>query len=203
MRSPVFLVMLVCIVAGVPDTGSVAFAQSTAAEMLEKARARSRDMEELKSVLNGPDQNMRLATFDVMVNSDDDAMRQIAIDAGLASADPLLQSMAFKSVVLGMERITLSLEIDKSQPKELQEAAQKYLASKGDVYHIPIIGTDHDSGVFTIYSSYTGQINGLELNFKYNHDLGTLSLVDEATMKGPIKVYSGGYCGFIATARLR
>jgi len=67
------------------------YAQTSAAEMLEQARARSRDIEELKAVLNGPDQNMRLAIFDVMVNSGDEAMRQVALDLGLASADPLMQ----------------------------------------------------------------------------------------------------------------
>jgi len=70
------------------------YAQTSAAEMLEQARARSRDIEELKAVLNGPDQNMRLAIFDVMVNSGDEAMRQVALDLGLASADPLMQVYA-------------------------------------------------------------------------------------------------------------
>lgn len=203
MKRTVIAVLATFSALGLVDVGNVAVAQTSAAEMLEQARARSRDLEELKAVLNGPDQNMRLATFDVMVNSGDDAMRQVAIDAGLGSADPLMQSMALKAVVLGLNRIVMSLEIDKSQPADVQARAQKILANTGDSYHLQIKDVDHKTGIFTIYSSYTGQISGLELSFKYNHDMGRLSLVDETTIKGPIKIYSSGYGGFIATAKIR
>ena len=178
-------------------------AQTSAAEMLEQARARAREMEELKAVLNGPDQNMRLASFDIMVNSGDEAMRQIAIDAGLASADSLMQAMAFKEVILSLDRIVLTLEIDKSQSAEMQAQAQKILDLKGKTYVIPIIGTDRKTGVFKIKSSYTGQVTGTMVSFKVSYDGGTLSLVDETTMKGPVTISSSGYGGFIASAKIR
>ena len=182
---------------------TMAWAQTSAAEMLEKARARSRDMEELKAVLNGPDQNMRLATFDVMVASGDSAMREIAIDLGLASADPLLQGMAFKEAFLSLDRVIMTLEVDKSQPESIQETAQTYLDSKGNTYNMPIAKADKKSGTFTIYSTYSGQVTGTSVSFNYNYDSGQLELIDETTIKGPIKVYSSGYGGFIATAKIR
>lgn len=121
MKNSVIVVASMCVVAGLFSGTELAFAQSSAAEMLEQARARAREMEELKAVLNGPDQNMRPASFDIMVNSGDEAMRQIAIDTGLASADPLTQAMAFKETILGLNRIVFSLEIDTSQPETVFE----------------------------------------------------------------------------------
>ncbi len=182
---------------------SPVYAQTSAAEMLEQARARSRDMEELKAVLNGPDQNMRLATFDVMVNSGDGAMREVAIDLGMASADPLMQAMAFKETILSLNRIVFTLELDTSQPESVQQKAQAFMNSNGARYEIPIKSVDKQTGIFTIKSSYTGQVNGTTMTFKNGYDSGQLELVDETTIKGTISAYKGGYGGFIATAKIR
>ena len=205
MKNIIIVIATIGVVAGLFTGAGVAVAQTSAAEMLEQARARAREMEELKAVLNGPDQNMRLASFDIMINSGDEAMRQIAIDTGLASADPLMQAMAFKESVLSLNRIVMSLEIDKSQPAEIQAKSQAVLDANGNAYEIPILETDKKTGIFKIKSSYTGQVTGLELTFKYSYDNGRLSLVDETTMKGPIRIYKGGsgYGSFVATAKIR
>jgi len=179
------------------------FAQTSAAEMLEQARARSREIEELKAVLNGPDQNMRLAAFDVMVKSGDEAMRQVALDLGLASADPLMQAMAFKETILSLNRIVFTLDLDTSEPDTIQQKAQAYLNANGTTYEIPVASVDRDTGIFTIKSSFTGQVNGTTLTFKNGHDTGQLELVDETTIKGKIRAYKGGYGGFTATAKIR
>ena len=179
------------------------YAQTSAAEMLEKARARSREMEELKAVLNGPDQNMRLAAFDVMVGSGDEAMRQIALDLGLASADPLMQAMAFKESILSLNRLVFSLEIDTREPEAVQQKAQAILAAKGSTYTIAVTKPDRKTGVFTIKTSHQGQVTGTTLTFKNGYDTGQLDLVDETTIKGQVSLYKGGYGGFIATAKIR
>ena len=179
------------------------YAQTSAAEMLEEARARSREMEELKAVLNGPDQNMRLAAFDVMIKSGDEAMRQVALDLGLASADPLMQAMAFKETILSLNRLVFQLEIDTSQPDAVQQKAQVILDGSGSTYSIPITKPDGKTGEFTIRQSYKGQVNGTNLTFKVNYDTGQFELVDETTIKGTLSIYKGGYGGFIATAKIR
>lgn len=205
MKKNLTVLVLACMVAGLFAETGVAIAQTSAAEMLEQARARAREMEELKAVLNGPDQNMRLASFDVMVNSGDEAMRQIAIDTGLASADPLMQAMAFKELVLSLNRIVMSLEIDKSQPAEIQAKSQAFLDAHGNAYALTIVKSDKKTGIFNIDTRYKGQVTGLELTFNYSYDTGRLSLVDETAMKGPIRIYKGGtgYGSFIATAKIR
>ncbi len=203
MKKIITLVAILCTLTGLFAGSTVAFAQTSATEMLEQARARAREMEELKAVLNGPDQNMRLASFDIMVNSGDEAMRQIAIDTGLASADTLMQAMAFKESVLSLNRIVMSLEIDKSQPAEVQAKSQAVLNANGNAYALPIAESDKKTGIFNIDRRYKGQVTGLELTFSYSYDSGRLSLVDETTMKGPIRISKGGYGNFIATAKIR
>ena len=177
-------------------------AQTSAAEMLEQARARAREMEELKAVLNGPDQNMRLASFDVMVGSGDEAMRQIAIDTGLASTDPLMQGMALKEAVLGLDRIVMTLEIDPGQPETGKTKAQAYMNSNGNTYTLQITARDRKTGVFKMKTN-TGQVTGTMITFKNGHDEGSLRLVDETTLKGDVKLYKGGLGTFNATAKIR
>mgnify|MGYP001826517841 FL=1 len=182
---------------------SPVFAQTSASEMLEQARARSREMEELKAVLNGPDQNMRLAAFDVMVTSGDEAMRQVALDLGLASADPLMQAMAFKETILSLNRIVFQLEIDTSQPASVQQKAQQILDSTGSSYTIAVTKPDRTTGVFTVRSTNQGQVNGTNLTFKNAYDTGQFELVDETTIKGILNIKKSGTGVFIATAKIR
>ena len=184
-------------------TPSPVFAQTSASEMLEQARARSREMEELKAVLNGPDQNMRLAAFDVMVTSGDEAMRQVALDLGLASADPLMQAMAFKETILSLNRIVFQLEIDTSQPASVQQKAQQILDSTGSSYTIAVTKPDRTTGVFTVRSTNQGQVNGTNLTFKNAYDTGQFELVDETTIKGILNISKSGNGVFIATAKIR
>lgn len=179
-----------------------AIAQPSAAEMLEQARTRAREIEDLKAVLNGPDQNMRLAAFDIMINSGDGAMRQLAIDIGLASADSLLQGMAFKEAILSLTQITMAIEIDTTQPETVQQKAQAILNASGSTYTLMITDRDKAAGTFKM-KQYSGQVSGTVMNFKNSYDTGTLSLADETTITGSVTLYKGGYGVFNATARIR
>ncbi len=175
---------------------------ASAAELLEQARSKSRDYEELKAVLTGPDANMRLATFEVMVGSGDPAMREVALDVALASTDAVLQALALKSVILGQTAMTLMLEVDTGQPKEIQEKAQAILSGPGNIYTQKITDRDMESGVFKL-NNYQGQVSGTRVSFVFSHDKGSLELIDETTLRGPVMLYKGGFGGFIATWKFR
>ena len=82
-------------------------------------------------------------------------MREVAIDLGLASADPLMQAMAFKETILGLNRIVFTLELDTSQPETVQQKAQAYLNANGASYQFPIASVDKETGVFKIKASNT------------------------------------------------
>jgi len=200
IRFGVLMLALPALLASYPTPAP---AQSSAAELLEQARARSRDLEELKAVLNGPDQNMRLATFDVMVRSGDEAMREVAIDLGMASADPLLQGMALKETILSLNMLIFDLEVDSSQPQSIQDKAQQILQSKGATYQLPINDADRDAGTFRTKSKPGGQVSGTTLTFQSGYDKGQFELADERTLKGTLMIYQSGNGGFIATTRIR
>lgn len=175
---------------------------ASAAELLEQARSKSRDYEELKAVLNGPDANMRLATFEVMVASGDPALKEVAMDLALAGTDTVLQALALKTLVLGQRAMNLRLEVDTSQPKDVQERAQTILNTDGDIYSRNITDSDPAAGIFSM-KQYKGQVSGTQVTFTHSYDKGTLELVDEATLRGPVILSKGGYGGFIATWTLR
>ena len=177
---------------------------ASAAELLEQARGKSRDYEELKAVLTGPDANMRLATFEVMVASGDPAIREVALDVALASTDAVLQALALKSMILSQSAMTLTLETDTSQPQEIQEQAQAMLAAQGNIYSHQIQEGDLDTGVFKLKGGYQGQVSGTRVSFNFSYDRGVLELVDETTVRGPVMLYyRSGYAGFIATWKFR
>lgn len=195
---PVWMLVLLLAWAAWPPTVLAA----SAAELLEQARGKSRDYEELKAALNGPDANMRLATFEVMVASGDPALKEVAIDLALAGTDTVLQALALKTLVLGQRAMNLRLEVDTSQPQQVQEKARAILDSEGNLYSRNITSSDPDTGIFMM-KQYSGQVSGTQVNFTNSYDKGTLELVDEVSLRGPVTLYKGGYGGFIATWTLR
>jgi hypothetical protein len=180
---------------------SPAEAQSAAAKILEQARGQARDIEELRKVLNGPDQNMRLATFDAMIKSGDETMKQIAYETGLMSADSVMRGMAFKAVVMSLDNVHITLAPDPSAPKPIVEASTAHLAKNGNSLILMIRTRDIEAGTFRA-GSYQGQVSGLEFTFDYgSNGAGTLTLTDDNTMAGVVRV--GRNTQFKATARLR
>lgn len=181
---------------------AVVQAQGTAAEILERARGQAREIEELRKVLNGPDQNLRLATFDAMVKSGDEALRLIAYETGLVSADSLLRAMAFKALLLSQNNLHLTLAPDPAAPKAIQEASTEYLVKNGSGLVVPIDGRNAEAGTFKS-GHWQGQVSGTELVFSYSSRIaGTMSLRDDNAIAGVVRLESGR-TQFLASAKLR
>ncbi len=181
---------------------TVAHAQGTAAEILERARGQAREIEELRKILNGPDQNLRLATFDAMVKSGDEALRLIAYETGLASADSVLRAMAFKALVLGQNNLHLTLAPDPSAPKPIQEASAEYVVKNGSGLVVPIDNRNAEAGTFKS-GNWQGQVSGGELVFSYSSRItGTMSLRDDNAIGGVVRLDSGR-TQFLAAGKLR
>ena len=201
-RLPLHLAVLAAVATVGLSLPPAAHAQGTAAEILERARGQARDIEELRKVLNGPDQNMRLATFDAMVKSGDEALRLIAYETGLASADSVLRAMAFKALLLSQNNLHLTLTPDPAAPKPIQEASADYLVKNGSGLMVPIDGRNAEAGTFK--SSYwQGQVSGTELVFNYSSRItGTMSLQDDNAVAGVVRLDSGR-TQFLASGKLR
>jgi hypothetical protein len=184
MRRGVGATILILASVAAPD----AIAQS-AAEILEQARSRGREFEELKVVLNGPDANMRLATFEAMSQAEDEAIRAVALDVGLASADIVLQELAFKHAIMALDRLHLSLTADPEQTKEMLALTNDYLAANGNSMTLTMGWKDPEKGRFQVNKSsaqYAGEVSGSLLTFKYYKQEGTLRLVDESAIEGAV-----------------
>ncbi|MCO6411376.1 MAG: hypothetical protein J5I92_01405 [Thiogranum sp.] len=204
MKRPVISILLLSMSL---FTGSVtpAAAAQSAAEILEQARARSQDIEELKKVLNGPDGNMRLTTFDAMVNSGDAVMKEVALDLGLASADSLLQALAFKSAIMALDRVHLTLTPDTDAPKNVQEMSTRYIAERGADYVIQLKKKDPQAGTSELdHPSYKLQVSGTLLTFQRANDSGTLDLQDDNSVKGIVRgTHRSTPTQFVAVGRIR
>lgn len=187
-------------------TAPPALAQS-AAEILEKARANSREIEDLKKALNDPDQNMRLATFKAMVESGNEAYRAVAMDAGLASTDTVIRELAFKTAIMGLDRLHFTLSLDPSQPKEVQERTRAYLAQSGNEFVLEMPYRDPERGMFGTRKDLTGRIgevSGTRVTFKYGYNSGDLALEDDDMVTGVVTIsYSNRYTPMRATASIR
>jgi hypothetical protein len=179
---------------------SAAEAQSAAAKILEKARGQAREIEELRKILNGPDQNMRLATFDAMVKSGDETLKQIAYETGLMSADSVMRAMAFKAVVMSLDNLHLTLTPDTTVPKQIQESSATRIARQGNSFVVPIKQKDVAAGTFKS-PLLEGQVSGLEFMFSGTGDSGSLTLTDDNTLAGVVRL--DHRTQFKATARLR
>jgi hypothetical protein len=186
--------------------GGEAHAQVSAAELLEKARAQAGGIEELKSVLNGPDANMRLATFDVMMDSGDDTLREVALDLGLASTDRVLQALAFKHAVLSLGQIHFELKPDESAPEKVRTNSENALARAGNAYVLKLGARDLQTGKFALGKSYMGQnkysgeVSGLTLSFDYGNERGAFELDGDDRLVGRL---NGSGTQYEATARIR
>lgn len=184
-----------------------AMAQPSAADIVEQARERARQLDEIKQVLNDPDQNVRLAAFEAMVSTGDPLMRELALDAGLASTDQVLRGLAFKHAVLGLSQLNITLTLDPAAPKESQEKVQAYLQKTGANWQLEIDPktVDLGRGYFQLPGNATrnGNISGLVLTFNYGYHTGELYLQDDNTLGGSVYYSYGGNHQFKATAPIR
>lgn len=173
-------------------------------EVLEQARAKAAEIEKLKNIINvEPDPNVRLAAFELMTDSGDDVMFEVAVESGLASADRLLQSAAFKAAVMSLERLHLTLAVDKDASEEIQGASQAYLTKEGDQYVLPFDKKDPKAG--TISARYfAGEVTGTHLTYTYGKGTGSLFLQDDDAVVGDITLKPGRQTlQFVATGKIR
>tara|TARA_R110001599_G_scaffold127379_8_gene300747 strand:+ start:11612 stop:12229 length:618 start_codon:yes stop_codon:yes gene_type:complete len=188
---------------------SIVSAQS-ASELLEAARAQSKEIEELKAVMDGPDRNLRLAAFDAMVAGESSLYREIAVEAGLASTDSLLRARALAFAMRSASTLVINLAVDTAAPKSIQENSTKYLAEKRQLLTVSL--SDGESSGSTLvretrddYSQGRGslEVQGLQVQFTgyYNRITGELTLGDDGVLAGPLGTSDNHR--FIGTTRLR
>lgn len=171
-------------------------------ELMEKARNQGGEYEKARRILNEePDQNVRLAAFNLMLQQEDRTLKEIAIDAGINSTDRILQAQAFKAAVMDLEKIHLELtDIDSAAAKK-NTSLSSYLEGNGPAFTITIGERNWDEGTFQT-GHHLGETSGLRLNYtnrQYYVDT-VLELVDDDTIKGKFRMYGQT---MTATGKLR
>ena len=183
---------------------SAASAESmTAAELIEKARADSREIEELKKIMDSPDRNLRLSAFELMVNSDNPVYRELAIEAGLSSTDSLLRSLALKGAIFNMDALYIDLSVDENAPEDAQKKAREKLANQVPRLVIQFTSKNPEDDSMEVNANGRrggAEVQGINFVFEAPYRAGTLSLKDGAVLQGPVSINSIRYIG---TAKLR
>jgi hypothetical protein len=197
-------VLIVCLPLVLGLMSPNGLAQDSAEQLLEQARAKAAEIEKLKKILNEePDQNVRLAAFDLMIGKGDSVMHEVAVEAGLASADSLLQAAAFKEAFMGLDRLHLTLVVDPDASEEIRDVSQAYLDKHGDQYVINFKIKDVKAGTVKA-SNLAGQVIGTQFTYTYGQGNGALFLKDDNAVSGDITIKDGrNNLKFIATGNVR
>ncbi|UZD67071.1 arsenical pump-driving ATPase GET3 [Marinobacter sp. AN1] len=175
----------------------------SAEELLKQINERKERINQFRALLNDPDQTTRLAALDVMLKSEDPAMKEIAYGAGFSSADDAMRALALKGKFRDLQVIPFKLTLQ----QETTETEEKILQKWAGTYRFQLAEFDEASGRFVFVgndhnSRNNGQVSGTGMEFQGGYCRGDFTLGDGASLIGEIRC-QGGYEGtYIASARL-
>ena len=157
-----------------------------AAPSIDKIRAQSQRMKEYRALLADPDSNVRLAALDEMLKSNEAALRELAFDAGFASADQNMRALALRERVLSMKSFVLDLQ---NTNKVSDELWQKSAAHFRPALTFKIGRAEAQTGnLELVMSGYnhqcTGRVAGQELSVSCPAGTLRLRLTDGAVLTG-------------------
>jgi hypothetical protein len=164
------------------DASSIVIAQATGAPSADKIRAQSQRMREYRALLADPDSNVRLAALDEMLKSSEPALRELAFEAGFASADQAMRALALRARIFSMKSFILELQnVAKLPDEEWQKIIQRI---GGSVITVQITKVDVQTGNIDLQNCH-GRVAGQEFSFSCgNTAAARLRLTDGAVMTG-------------------
>jgi len=151
----------------------------------QQIQERSGTIKEFRALLNDPDQTVRLAALDVMLKSDDIAMRELAYGMGFNSADAAMRAVCLKNKFADQKIISIKIT-DIASPSDSQKKA---LGDWGGIYAFDVKTFDEKTGQFTTTGGYrkgTGQLNGTRMEFSQPYCNGSFQLGDGAVLTGEL-----------------
>ena len=129
-------------------------AQARSAELDPAAiRREAAKLAELRALLADSDPNVRLLTIREVARNGDAAQRQLAIEAGLSSAEGALQEAALRALMASVQQIVLQVA-----PQDGKEEGRKDIAS----FVLSVEKFDPETGRINGrgYSGWNGQVQG-------------------------------------------
>jgi hypothetical protein len=171
------LVILVAVPLAAHSSG-----QTGAVSSADRIRAQAQRMKEYRALLADPDSNIRLATLDEMLASTEPAIRELAFDAGFASADQNMRALALRARILSMKSFILEPQNTKNLPTEAWEKLVKSIRPQlGFSYELT--SADAQTGNVVIRLCGAGRVAGQEFSFSCVRTV-RLRLSDDAIMMG-------------------
>jgi len=170
---------------------AVTLSTSANAESLaQKIKKRAGETAEIKALLNDPDQNTRIAALDVMLKSDDTAMRELAYTTGFNSADDTFRAIALRNKFNELDTLTMYFTL----PENANESTKKQFDWFGGSLSLLFKQYDEKTGKFKVNGSKTasgtytrvGSVSGLSVSFNTRYCGGTLVLNDESVLEGEV-----------------
>lgn len=158
-----------------------------AESLAEKIKKRAGETAEIKALLNDPDQNTRIAALDVMLKSQDTAMRELAYTTGFNSADDTFRAIALRNKFNELKSVTVYLEL----PENSSDDLKKVYDSRAGILILSITKYNEAVGSFASGEGssnykYDSSVSGLSVNFQTRQCGGTLILNDESTLEGEV-----------------
>jgi len=164
-------------------TTPVVIAQTTTAPSADRIRAQSQRMREYRALLADPDSNVRLAALDEMLKSSEPALRELAFEAGFASADQNMRALALRARIISMKSFVLELQ---NVAKLADEERRRVIAHFGPNPTFTITKVDEQTGNIEVQQC-PGRVAGQEFSFSCAGNNGPamrLRLADGAVMTG-------------------
>lgn len=146
----------------------------------EQAWASAQQIKEWQATLRDPDATVRLSALNNLLNSDDPALREIAYEAGFASADRNMRALVLRTRVLTAKSLVFELEpLANATPAELQ-----FIKAQGAQASTFLVEPDPKSGEFrTRWGPARVAGTGLSIQGACN---GRLELGDGAVLAGNV-----------------
>jgi hypothetical protein len=161
---------------------SIVIAQATSAPSADKIRAQSQRMREYRALLADPDSNVRLAALDEMLKSGEPALRELAFEAGFASADQNMRALALRARIMSMKSFILELKNVEKLDDERWRKVVSYFG--GPALSFTITKVDAQTGNIDLYQCPNGRVAGQEFSFSCGPRAVRLRLADGAVMSG-------------------
>ena len=144
--------------------------------------AQSQRMKEYRALLADPDSNVRLAALDEMLKSSEPAMRELAFEAGFASADQNMRALTLRARILSMKSFILEAQnVAKLADEEWRKVTNHF---GGPARSYAITKVDAQTGNIDIPYCPNGRVAGQEFSFSCGNSAVRLRLADGAVMTG-------------------
>lgn len=136
-------------------------------------RREAAKLAELRALLADPDPNVRLLTIREVARNGDAAQRQLAIEAGVSSAESIVQEAALRAMFANVQQIVLQLAPSEGKSASGDERTNlTFTVEKFDPETGRISGRN--------YNSWSGQIQGSTFAFSANSGTWSGSLIWDA-----------------------